>query len=45
MSNPNFIRGLCVTITKLLDSTKAKHSNTKILDWDLFAQLQISPKF
>jgi hypothetical protein len=43
--NPNFIMGLCVTIIKLLDSTKPKQSNTQILNWDLFVQLQIGPKF
>jgi hypothetical protein len=37
--------GLYVTIMKLLDSTKPKHSNTQILDWDLFAQLEIGFKF
>jgi len=44
-ANLNFIMGLCVTITKLLDSTKPKHSNTQILDWDLFVQLHIGSKF
>jgi hypothetical protein len=43
--NPNFVVGLCVMITKLLDSTSPKHSNTKILDWDLFAQLLIGSMF
>jgi hypothetical protein len=43
--NPNFVMGLCVTNTKLLDLKKPKHSNTQILDWDLFVQLQIGPKF
>ncbi len=37
--NPNFVIGLCVMIIKLLDSTRPKHFNTKILNWDLFAQL------
>jgi len=39
--NLNFIMGLCVIITKLLDSIKLKHSNTQILCWDLFALFQI----
>jgi hypothetical protein len=39
--NLNFVIGLGVMITKLVDSTRPKHFNTKILDWDLFAQLQI----
>jgi hypothetical protein len=29
--NPNFAIGMGVTITTLLDSTRLKHSNTKIL--------------
>jgi hypothetical protein len=37
--------GLRVMIIKLLDSTKPKQSNIQILNWDLFAQLQINPKF
>jgi hypothetical protein len=43
--NPNFIIGMGVTITNQLDSTKLKQYNTKILEWDLFAQLQIGPTF
>jgi len=43
--NLNFVMGLCVIITELLDSIKPKHFNTQILDWDLFAQLRIGPKF
>jgi hypothetical protein len=47
MSRPNlnFVMGLRVTIIELLDSTKPKHSNTQMLNWDLFAQLQIGFKF
>ncbi len=43
--NFNFVIGLCVMITKLLDSTRLKHSNTKILYYELFLQLQIGPTF
>jgi len=44
-SNLNFSIGIGVMITNLLDSTRPKHSNTKILKWDLFKQLQIGPTF
>jgi hypothetical protein len=43
--NPNFAIGMGVKITNLLDSIRPKHSNTNILKWDLFAQLQIHPMF
>jgi hypothetical protein len=45
--NHSFVISLGVPITRLLDSTKPKHSNTKLLDWDLdlFVQLQIRPTF
>jgi hypothetical protein len=43
--NLNFAIGLDVMSTNLLDSTRPKHFNTKILEWDLFAQLQIGPIF
>jgi hypothetical protein len=43
--NLNFVIGLGVIIINLLDSIRPKHSNTKILEWDLFAQLQIRPMF
>jgi hypothetical protein len=43
--NPNFVIGLGVMITNLLDSTRLKQSNTKILEWDLFMQLQIGLMF
>jgi len=43
--NPNFAISLGATIINQLDSTRLKHSNAKILEWDLFAQLQIGPMF
>jgi len=43
--NLNFVIGLGVIIINLLDSIRPKHSNTKILERDLFAQLQIRPMF
>jgi hypothetical protein len=43
--NPNFNIGMGVTITNLLDLTKPKHFKTKILKWNLFAIVQISPIF
>jgi len=39
MPNLNFVIGLCVMTTKLLDLIRPKHFNTKILYYDLFAQL------
>jgi hypothetical protein len=45
MPNLNFVISLGVRIIGLLDSTKLKHFNTKILNWDLFAQLYIGFTF
>jgi hypothetical protein len=51
-----FARALCqsqtltslrlgVTIINMLDSSRLKHSNAKMLEWELFTQLQVGPMF
>jgi hypothetical protein len=44
-SNPNFVIHMGVRIINLLYSTRLKHFNAKMLDWELFAQLYIGPVF